>query len=909
MSGKISRRTFLKGAVGVAAGASLLKPSKVKAQAITKSVKWNPSICNFCSTTCSIMVASRKVGNKVKAVKIEGNSKSTLNRGRICARGQTGLQLLYNPDRLKYPLIRVEGSKRGEWKFRKATWEEALNYIADKIKEHNIQPWEWIMTSGWFNCVFYMPISLAFSVAYGMPNIVASPMQHCVGSSHFGNDLVIGDFNIHDEVLADYDKADVILAAIGNASMAGISTSRGVRFAKAVRNGAEIFILDPRLSETAAKATKWIPIKPGTDLEFFLAMMSEMLNKGYFNKDFVKKHTNMPHLVYAKNGQPVMVVDRKKNMPAQFYVYDENKKRIIAVPGYTNTNEKDIKGNSVSPALEVPAGTKHNGKEVITVFQLLKKILTQYTPDWAEKITSVPARTIREIAKKFGTAKHPVMDPGWHGARYQNIVLTRRVQTMIQALTGNIDKEGGWVFSGEHHHKVESFVNSLKSGKVEELAPAELPGMMFVQGLLNIYGNPNAWKHKHPHVSFAMSISNARQKKPFILAPAFADYGVDEAVEGKLSWIDGKPYYVKLIFMNGNNPIRNYYSEQRWKRLLTHKNVKLVVAYDILPGDQVAYADVVLPAATYLERYEPFIYGNGPNPDLMLTTRYPAVDPLYDTKDYPDLTMMFIEKVGKVDEFFKAMEELFGLPADHYKKVVLDTVKQGGTYTFGFRKATEMLMEKKFPGIMDKIKKNGVALIKKKEEFLKEAPLFWKLPAPTPSGRAEFYSYMMAMMVQKYGYTEYWDPTIKYIASEVSQKKLGENEFYFIYGKTPTESHASAATQDNRILSFVNNLINPMERYGLWINKKTAAKLGIKTGDLLEVINTKSGQKVQIQAYVTEGVRPDTVFMPSSFGAESPLLKVAHGVGAPLSRVVNYELEPITAGFKSQEFTVKIRKI
>ncbi len=907
MSGKISRRTFLKGAVGVAAGASLLKPSKAKAKSITKQVKWHPSICNFCSTTCSIMVASRKVGNKVKAVKIEGNGKNSLNRGRICARGQTGLQLLYNPDRLKYPLIRVEGSKRGEWKFRKATWEEAIEYIFKKINEYNIQPWEWAMTSGWFNCVFYMPVSLAFAKAYGMPNIIASAMPHCVGSSHFGNDLVLGDFNIHDEVLADYDKSDFILAALGNASMAGISTSRGVRFGKAVRNGAEIVILDPRLSESAAKATKWIPIKPGTDIEFFLAMMSEMLNKGYYNADFLTKHSNMPHLVYAKNGQPVMVIDKKRQMPAQFYVYDENTKRIVAIPGYANSNEKDLKGNKISPALEVPAGTKHNGKEVVTVFQLFKKILSQYTPEWAEKITSVPASTIKEIAKKFGTAKHPIMDPGWHGARYRNIILIRRVQTMIQALTGNIDKEGGWVFSAEHHHKIKNFVEAMSKGK--EVEPGERPGMFFAMGLISLFGNPNAWTHKHPHVSFAKSIIEAKQGKPFILMPAFADYGLKEAVEGKLKWIDGKPYNIKLIYMNGNNPIRNFFSDERWKKILSHPNVKLVIAYDLLPADHVAYADVVLPAGTYLERYEPFVYGNGPNPDFMLTTRFPAVDHLYDSREYPDLTMMMMEKVGLVDEFFKAMEELFGLPADVYKKVVYDTVKNGGTYTLGFRKATEMLMEKKYPGIMEKMKKNGVVLLEKKEKFLKEIPVFWKLPAPTPSGRVEFYSYMMAMMVQKYGYRDFWDPTVKYISAEISNKKLAENEFHFIYGKIPTESHASAATEDNRILSFVNNLINPMEKYGLWINTSTAKRLGIKTGDLLEVVNTKSGQKIKIQAFVTEGVRPDTVFMPSSFGAESPYLKVAQGVGAPLSGIVSYGLEPIAGGFKSQEFTVKVRKI
>ncbi len=904
MSGKISRRAFLKGAAGVAVGASLLRPSRAKAKVTTKQIRYVPSVCNFCSTTCSIMVA---VNPKGKAVKIEGNSKSSLNQGRICARGQTGLQLLYNPHRLKYPLIRVEGSKRGEWKFRKATWDEVIDYIIKKLKDENIQPWEIAMPSGWFNCVFYMPVSLAFTLAYGMPNIVASPMQHCVGSSHFGNDLVIGDFNIHDEVLADYDKADYILAALGNASMGGISTSRAVRFAKAVRRGAEVVILDPRLSETASRATKWIPIKPGTDLEFFLAMMSEMLNKGYYNADFLKKHTNMPHLVFAENGQPVMEIDKKRNMPAKFYVYDENSKKIVAVPGYTNTNEKDITGKGISPALEIPANVRFRGKKVITVFQLFRKQLSQFTPEWAEKITGVSASTIRAVAKGFGTAKHPVMDPGWHGSRYRNIVLIRRVQTMIQALTGNIDKEGGWVFSGEHHEKVANFLRAMQKG--EEVRPGEMPGMLFAMALLNLYGNPRSWKHGHPHFSFAFSIVNEKEGKPAVLMPAFADWGLDEAVEGKLKWLDGKPYQIKAFFINGNNPIRNFYTAERWKKFFTHKNVKLIIVHDVLPTEAAAYADVILPSTTYLERDEPFVYGNGPNPDLMKTTRFKVVEPLYDVKSYPDVAMMWLEKLNLLDPFYEWMEKLFGLPAEHYKKVVSEEVRKGKSYNDALRKATEMLLEKKHPGIMARMKKDGVVLIEKKEEFLKKSALFYKLPAPTPSGRVEFYSYMMAMMVQQHGYNEFIDPTIKYIPAEVTGKKIGENEFYFIYGKTPTESHASAATLDNKLLSFVNNLIDPLEKYGLWINSKVARKLGIKSGDLLEVVNTKTGQKIHIQAYVTEKVRPDTVFMPSSFGSEARQLKVAYGVGAPLSEIVSYGVEPIAAGFLSQEFTVRLKKL
>ncbi len=98
------------------------------------------------------------------------------------------------------------------------------------------------------------------------------------------------------------------------------------------------------------------------------------------------------------------------------------------------------------------------------------------------------------------------------------------------------------------------------------------------------------------------------------------------------------------------------------------------------------------------------------------------------------------------------------------------------------------------------------------------------------------------------------------------------------------------------------------EFMALWINPQKATMLNIKTGDTVTVENLQSGQKAQIKAFVTDMVRPDTVFMSSSFGTENPLLKNSVGVGTALNKLVPYQVEPIVSAFRTQEFTVRVTK-
>ena len=156
MARAVSRRDFLKAGAGAAAGMTFLRFSGLdplsgfSARAADENgLTWKPTICNMCPNICGVKVGVKQVAGKERAVKIEGNPAHPYNQGRLCARGQAGIRRQYNPDRLKTPLIRVAGSKRGEWSFRKASWSEAYDYMMAKVKEHNIQPYEMAIMGSW----------------------------------------------------------------------------------------------------------------------------------------------------------------------------------------------------------------------------------------------------------------------------------------------------------------------------------------------------------------------------------------------------------------------------------------------------------------------------------------------------------------------------------------------------------------------------------------------------------------------------------------------------------------------------------------------------------------------------------------------------------------------------------------
>jgi len=921
---RLSRRAFLKTTGYGTAGLSLFSPISplggMVGKAVAKDEKEQEevtySICNFCSSLCNIKVTTRTNNGDKRIVKVDGNPNSTLNRGKICARGQAGLRQTYDTDRLKTPLIRIEGTKRGEYKFREATWEEAWKYIEKKQKSAKIQPWEWTMVGGWTSCVFYMNWAVPFAMANQVPNIVASPMQHCVTTGHLGTDMVTGNFNVHDEILPDFDNAKYILFVANNASIGAVSTCRMVRFAQGLKNGAKVVALDPRRSETAAQAHEWIRIRPGTDLAFMLALMKIMMAEDLYDDQFLRRHTNMPFLAYTDEQGELRMLTDVEGRPK---VAEEGSGTVRVLEKFSNDNFKDTEGNHFLPTLKLSKPFTVDGKPVKTVFEAQFEELAEYTPEWAAAITGIPAADIARISREFGNTRPAIADPGWHGARFGNVLMLRRVQAMVQALTGGIDAVGGWVNSGELHHKAAHMYHTMAQGHEMGAPLANMAGWGFAKLVVNVFSNQGGqfFQHGHPGWSWAFSQQEKEAGRFNVALPVMTDTGLQESVEGRLQF-NGEPYRTRAVLVNAANPVRHYYPDTYWRKALSHKNVELVIAVDVLPSDTVPYADVILPNSTYLERDEPALYGNGTNQDLALTTRYAAIDPLYDTEEMADILYKLTGIVsGNQEGFLQMIEQLTGMKVKDIKKYYAETQKTHkdrkgkGAFAAACRKASFDLYAERgkttSEHIDEVLREKGVYHEEAMREILMHQAMPRKMPVPTESGRVEFFSGLMRSLRDRGHTQDNFQVLAGWIAPELPvSTALGQDEFYFIYGKSPTVSHAST-NSNNAMLSAINKLKDDIYK-GVWMHPDRAEKLGIKSGDPTLLTNTKSGQKATGRAYVTRLVHKDTLFIHSSFGVENKALTKTSGEGTATSTIIPHQVEPVVAGFRSQEFTLKVAR-
>ena len=386
------------------------------------------------------------------------------------------------------------------------------------------------------------------------------------------------------------------------------------------------------------------------------------------------------------------------------------------------------------------------GHAVLTVFQAQLQELEPYTPEWAAKSTGIDAATIRRITREFGTTRPAIIDPGWHGARYQNIMMLRRVQAMIQGLTGGIDKEGGWIMSGEFHHKASHMLKAKAEGHPSGPPLVTLAGMPFAKMVIGAVSNGENFSHGKPGWAWAFSAQEKAAGRPYVALPAMADTGLKESVEGKLSF-KGEPYRTRALVINAANPVRHYYPDTYWKDILTHEDMELVIAVDVLPSDTTPYVDVILPNSTYLERDEPTLYGNGVNHDLALVTRYAAIDPLYDSEESPDILLRLTDIIsGKRDSFLTWVENLTGLPAEQVKEAYARTSKrmQRGAFSAACREVAFVETARRLhttPEAIDKeLRAKGVYFEEKREELLAHTAMPRKLPLPSESGRLEYYS-------------------------------------------------------------------------------------------------------------------------------------------------------------------------
>ena len=744
-----------------------------------------------------------------------------------------------------------------------------------------------------------------------IPNIVSFQVQNCMLGQHFGLDSVMGSFNAHDEIVSDYANAKIILSLRANASLTSAS-GRTRRLTDGLRQGARLMVMDPRLSEAAAKADTWLPVKPGTDQAVLLVVLKEIIQQGTFDAEFLKRYTNAPFLAMAAPQGPMVQMavktDDKTGKPVEFYAYDEARKEVVSLPAPANGNFKDTTGNPVSPGLTVPEGLTWQGRPVKTAFQFLVEKAMGYTAEWAAKIADVPAEQIAKVAHDFATTRPALVDSGWYDVRYASSIQTWRTAALIQVLLGGIDKEAGWVYNSSTRELNANFWKTMRAGGTPNMAP----GMYGATGQAALFDTPANWQHRVPTVSRVWSDQQWEAGKDGVAFDMASYAGYPEAMQGKLTY-QGRPYQLKLVFLTACNPVRTSFSDQTWKEALSSPTLPLVVAFDVEPQDSLLYADVILPDQTYLERGDP-LYEAEQSFDRAIVARNP-IEPITDGRHMLDIYFELAHRFGKYDMYVKAMAEFFGWDAEGLKKTVDGARAQGKSVGVPLRDmliaGSAKKMGKPVEPVQKALTEQGVLPVMDVHEQIKEAGIPYVYPAPTPSGRIEIYSLFFAGLVKQYGYRPNWDPLLAYMNPEWKpgmkpEDPLADDEFYFIHGHIATMSHTSSA--DNDLLMAMTK--EQGGRYtGVWVNPKRAAKLGIGTGDAIQIENTTSGQRATGTAYVTEMIRPDTVFIASALGHENRQLAAAWGVGTALNKLVPYKMEPVAGTALTGQFTVKIRKV
>lgn len=589
----LSRRNFLKlSALTVGSSLSSFKPASADVTKVDFGVETKvPVLCRMCAQFCP-MLAHVRDG---RVIRVESNKNSKY--AGICARGRAATGALYNPDRISTPLIRV--GKRGEGRYRRASWEEAISIVTEKMKalkdadeQHLLAFMPRFNSAGGLDKHFYK--------VFGTPNIVG------YGDTCFGNSLSVSLGSILGGKLAggvpkqgtgtltpDYEKAEYGILIGRNPGGGLVTFPWGVMFGKGKGNNLKVTVVDPRKpSEAGESDSDWLPIRPGTDSAFIAAIISEVLNKKYYDEKYLRKYTNIDMIVDAETGLPF----GEKNEKTLDYLVYEN-------------GEFKPKSESANP--EILGVFEYEGKTVKTALQAMTDASRAFTPDWASEVCDMPASKIERVAERLNQSKPKVfIERGYRSERYASSLRAKVNISILNVLLGCIGTEGGMIIQ-----RKAALGKPFKSPKVKK---------------------PN--------------IVKALMKEELDLK--FSSTGHFRRTYFR-SILEEKPYLSKMAIIDGQNVIGGSTAGDDIAKAL--EKLETVVAIAPFMNETTMYADVIIPSTLFMERDEP-LRPKWKAPFPVIGVNRKAVEPLFGIMDTYQFYLELARRLFTEEEF----EQHFG---------------------------------------------------------------------------------------------------------------------------------------------------------------------------------------------------------------------------------------------------------
>ncbi|MGD8836494.1 MAG: molybdopterin-dependent oxidoreductase [Desulfobacteraceae bacterium] len=856
------------------------KASEKRSKEIYEDV-WVHTQCRRCQAECALM--ARRVNGVV--VKLEGDPDSPVgSRGGLCPKGLSALQVLYDPNRLKTPLRRTN-PKKGigvdpEWE--EISWDEAIGDIATRLNAARekdparIVVQHGIVGGNQIPATYLAPMLMGLSSEKGRPTHINSAGGHCGNAGHFLGALNYGAFVI----MPDLKYCKYMLLFGTNFGFGGFQQFANKQMAEAHVRGMKVVVFDPMANNAASRADEWVPLAPATDGIVALAMLNVIVNElGICDEDYLKQKSNAPYLIddegkYVRHKQSnkPMIWDASTSAAKPF---DDPSVGDFALDGtYT------VEGVSCRPSWQA-------------MIESFKKV----TPEQAEKISTVPAETIRRIATEYADAAQVgdtitidgktlpfrpvacmhIRSSGTH----QNGMHALWAIDLLHHVVGAVNVPGGLATV-----TVECFGHE-KTGRPNMAVAACPDGFPRTAGKW-IFPQGGPWpvpEPKHPHHADLTELFPCSIDAPILNAVDRDDVWKTFGIPTEYDMVIN---YASNAIINGSNPD---------DRAGFYSRIPFIVDIDLYNNEfNEGFADMVLPAASPLEMRDwmgiQHPYHNQPpgldEPWAFHITQA-VVPPQYNRRDIGEIVVDILDKMGlraKVNQFYNGMlglddsRKLTPTEKIDWDELCDKAVTQhfGDQYNWewfkehgkiSWPKKVEEVYWRCFKQVRSQLYWEFMVDIKAKTEEITDAvgisdQMCWEGLSPVPV----------------------WYPV-------PAQKAEKEFDLYaFSWGDA---MHVNTNTAEQPWIDEVSQM-DPFT-YFVLMNTDTAAKKGLAPGDRLEV-ETWRGLKVRGVLQVREAMRPDCVSMMGVAGHWATGLPIAKGKGVNFNSLIETrfsDLDPICA--------------
>lgn len=597
--------------------------------------------CYMCACRCGIDVYLD--GGEVRY--IGGNRNHPVNRGVLCAKGSAGIMQHYSPARLKKPLLRT--GERGSGQFREIEWDEALEIATERLARiRKTDPKRLAFFSGRDQS---QSLTGWWAQQFGTPNFAAHGGFCSVNMATGGIYTIGGSFWEFGEPDWELTKYFMLFGVAEDHDSNPIKIGLG----KLKARGAKVVSINPCRTGYSAIADEWVGIRPGTDGLFVLALVHELLKAGRVDLDYLVRYTN---------GH-VLVIEEPGTEDDGLFLRDEEG-RLLAWDA-----KSEAPANALAAGLSsaLTGRITARGRRCVPVFQLIAEryLDDSYAPDAVAERCGVPAATIRRIAAEVAhvafeqAIELPVAWTDWAGRRHNtmrgrpvafhamrgisahsNGFHTCRALHLLQVLLGTVDVPGGFRFKPPFPRPIPPALKPAGKDGAKPDTPLDGAPLGFVTGpedlLVDDEGKP------------------IRIDKAYSWEAPLAAHGMMHMVTAN-AW-RGDPYKIDTLFM--------YMANMAWNSsmntsgtiaMLADKNdageykIPFIIYSDAFWSETVAYADLVLPDTTYLERHDcislldrPISDADGPADAI----RHPVVPPDRDVRPFQTVLLELGARLG-----------------------------------------------------------------------------------------------------------------------------------------------------------------------------------------------------------------------------------------------------------------------